>query len=65
MNCNVSAYDSVQDTGLYKTLTNNADGYVSGDVATDNEGKITVKYIPVVEDDVIFYIQINSTFKTE
>ena len=64
MNCNVSAYDSIpENAALIKTLANNEDGI--GAEAEESNDKLTVKFIPIVEGDVIFYTSLDKTFKTE
>ena len=61
MNNNNSAYASIDDSGMY------SDVYVDGTTkeAEENNGKLTVKYVGVVEDGVMVFVPINATFRTE
>ena len=65
MNNNDSSTASMTDE-LYSAITFVKDeGTWKKTDAAENNGKLTVKYIGVVEEGVIFYLPINSTFRTE
>lgn len=61
MNNNDSPYASVDTSGVWSKV----DAAGTPTSADEENNRLTVKYVGVTEDGILFYIPINATFKTE